>query len=942
METHEVRIDLAKETFNFSEIPNLHEIKEIRFDNCTEKFEIPLIINEYPNVTKLSFYGQSRENLFETPDNLEQFIRLKHLTLWSYCDFTKLKPMTHIEELHTVVRNTETDSKQIVTLFPNLKKIEIWGSHLKEGKLSNEIGNLSLLESLHLISCGLRDLPDSIANLKNLRELNLRGLPMNSFPEVITQLENLENLEISATLPKLPDSLSNLKNLKKLDLSHALNGANMDVAGSFKQKKLYLKPIPEVIGKLKNLEELNLAICGVFDITPITSLKKLKKLDLQYSALKNCDGFSNFTALEELNLESSYDLKDLEGLKNLPIKKLNISSNHNKSISIISSLEQLETLDVDGCDYIKDFSPIYSHTNLKELKASTEIVKNWEKREELQKMPAINTILEQLDTEDITKFEESILYLSKHVKANYNDDNNPLADYFDVEIEEEEITEIEILDNAIQKHLKNLSEKTLVTIFEMTFKSVGYDNFNAALLVLEEIITRENVNTQKKIIKKFYDACEYYDAGHRYWSCTVHDQLIDYLFPKFTSEALYKLLKKASTDMLNTEGGDSMEELFIPAFQNTTDEKLHKKLLKVFFKYEEEARTYFGKEYFDTLLQQIKDVASPELEKIILSKKEENKEQEKLILSLENLTEDNLPEIIKMLGSKITQKLEDEYLYEIVKACKKNNINKEAVNQLIVFLIKKKENSYLAELLQSKYHKTNPEKIISILSQSLKNNSFDENEAYNLARMIITDLVPNKEVSFDDLEIYRNFIVSKCNISIDTIYNNEVQRLLSVFFNSIPTSPFDKHIYILEKVKEIFSKTEAKFSYSNLYHDVYYLVKDRENEQCRTVFNYLSPRIKNYSSENVLYLNVIAASKLNDSAYFDMILKEIQKLEEITQVLLAYNLSCGFAHFGRKEEMLFYSKESIRLGKTKQQFLDDKDFEKYWNDEDFLKIIEEE
>ncbi len=91
-----------------------------------------------------------------------------------------------------------------------------------------------------------------------------------------------------------------------------------------------------------------------------------------------------------------------------------------------------------------------------------------------------------------------------------------------------------------------------------------------------------------------------------------------------------------------------------------------------------------------------------------------------------------------------------------------------------------------------------------------------------------------------------------------------------------------------------------------------------------------------------MYLNVIAAIKLNDTAYFDMILKEIQKLEEITQVLLAYNLSCGFAHFGRKEEMLFYSKESIRLGKTKQQFLDDKDFEKYWNDEDFLKIIEEE
>lgn len=935
MKANKISFDLAKETFNFSEIPNLNEIEELHFDNYSNKIEIPLAINKYPNITKLSFLGKSKEDLFEIPDQLEQLIHIRDLTLWKYCDLSKLKPMPQLEELYVAVKNVETDTKQLNTLFPNLKKITVWGNFLKKQLLPIDIGNLHALESLRLIECGLSILPDAIVNLKQLQELELIGLPLKSFPEVITRLENLENLKIRGSSLKLPNSLSNLTKLKKLDLNGALNqGETRD--------SQYLKPIPSVIGALENLEELNLGSCKVFDISPITPLKKIKKLNLRYSVLTNCAGFSSFTQLEDLDLSMSYDLVDLEALKGLPIKKLELLFNPIKSIEIISSLKSLETLDIESCKHINDFSAVYNHPTLKALEAEHEILENWEKRGEIRELPPIKTILGQLETDTLPNFEEAIFYLSKLVNANYARKQNPIKVYFNIVTEEAKIAKIPILDNGIQKHIKSLSEKTLITIFEMTFKSVQHDNYNASLIVLEEIIARKNVTTQEKIVKQFYDASKFYDAGHRFWGHTVHDQLIDDLFPQFTSEALYELLEKASTDMLNSEGGDQMEDLFIPAFQNTTDLNLQTKVLEVFFRYEEKAKTYYGKEYFIHLLQQIREIASPELEKIILAKKEENKEEEELSELLENLNQEDLPKAIGMLGNKIPKKMEEDFLFKINQACDKNEIDEEIANLLMSFLIRKKENSYLAELLQSKYHKTNPEKIISILSQSLTDNSFDENEAYNLARMIITDLVPNKEVSFDDLEIYRNFIVSKCNISIDTIYNNEVQRLLSVFFNSIPTSPFDKHIYILEKVKEIFSKTEAKFSYSNLYYDVYYLVKDIENEQCRTIFNYLSPGIKNYSSENVLYLNVIAAIKLNDTIFFDAVLKKVQKLEEISQVLLAFNLSCGFAHFGRKEEMFYYIKESIRLGKTKQQFLDDTDFEKYWNDGDFLKAIDEE
>ena len=580
------------------------------------------------------------------------------------------------------------------------------------------------------------------------------------------------------------------------------------------------------------------------------------------------------------------------------------------------------------------------------LNAKThEILKIWKKKDKFKALPSIETLIKQLEANDILQFEETISHLSKHVKANYSDENNPLASFFTIQTEDEGITEIEILDNAIKKHIKKLSEETLVTIFEMTFKSVGFDNYNAALLVLEEIIERKNIDTQKKIIKQFYNACEDYETGHRFWGYTVHDQLIDDLFSQFTSEALYELLKKAPSDMLNSESGDQMDPLFVPAFQNTTNEKLHNNLLKVFFKYREEARDYLSKEYFVSLLQQIKDIATPKLEKTITTKKEANKKQDKiweLLELLKNLNEDNLPKIIKMLGNAIPKKIESEYLSKIIETCQEKEINEETTNQLIVFLIQKKDTTHLASVLPSKYHKTNPEKIIAILNRSLMDNLLNKNEIYNLTRMMIINLVPNREVLFDDLEIYRNFITSKCNITIDAVYDNEIQKLLSNFFDPKPSRTSGNQNYLLEKVKEIFNKTETEFSYIKLEDDLYSLVNNGKNKQCRTVFNYLYPRLPNYQSEKVLYLNVVAAIMLNDSAYFDAILKEIQKIKEITHILLAFNLACAFAVFGRKDEMLFHIKKSIRLGKMKQQFLDETDFKKYWNDEDFLKIIEEE
>lgn len=101
MNENQLTIDLSKEKFNFSAIPNLNDITSIRFINYTNKITIPLSINYYPTITKLKFIGKSGNDLFETTDNLEKFINIKALIVWNFRGFSEIKQMQRLEEFQT-------------------------------------------------------------------------------------------------------------------------------------------------------------------------------------------------------------------------------------------------------------------------------------------------------------------------------------------------------------------------------------------------------------------------------------------------------------------------------------------------------------------------------------------------------------------------------------------------------------------------------------------------------------------------------------------------------------------------------------------------------------------------------------------------------------------------------------------------------------------------
>ncbi|WP_108869173.1 ankyrin repeat domain-containing protein [Aquimarina aquimarini] len=338
-----------------------------------------------------------------------------------------------------------------------------------------------------------------------------------------------------------------------------------------------------------------------------------------------------------------------------------------KNISIITTGTSEQTVTFE----IKKYED--SETLQKEVNSLIHIKLEQGYKEEIQpeELSVFSIAIERLKTEDIVQFENNLLTLKNLVDIYDNRNDHPFVKFLEIEMKDEELVTTPILDEFLQKHMSALSSSSLVHVFKMTLQNI-YFNFEATSLVVEEIIKRKDLEAQIAIIDQFFEACEYYDAGHRFWSSTNQDELIDTFFPKFESEALLKLLKNISRDMLHS---DEMDGLFIHALHNTDDKDIQQKILDILeaYKKEYEEEEYVDEEYFDTLLKGILEVDSTN-DTIVegIERIKENKQKKEVLLDA--IEEFNLLKIEELLDQEI---LFDEQLIEKVleKTLEKNDLS---------------------------------------------------------------------------------------------------------------------------------------------------------------------------------------------------------------------------------------------------------------------------
>lgn len=92
-------------------------------------------------------------------------------------------------------------------------------------------------------------------------------------------------------------------------------------------------------------------------------------------------------------------------------------------------------------------------------------------------------------------------------------------------------------------------------------------------------------------------------------------------------------------------------------------------------------------------------------------------------------------------------------------------------------------------------------------------------------------------------------------------------------------------------------------------------------------------------SSNGIVLSIYSKDAELSQAIFDKLLGKDFKIEEITNLLLVYNIACHYAINKEKKPMLSAIRQSLNLGMKSQQFIKDSDFKAYLEDEDFISTL---
>ena len=116
---------------------------------------------------------------------------------------------------------------------------------------------------------------------------------------------------------------------------------------------------------LTALEELDLSLNDIIDVTPLSSLKQLRSLKLDGNReLMSIEGLEGLTDLGVLKLHCA-GLTRIDPIKELrKLRHLDVSCNELTDLSAITNLDRLETLNIDTNRALADIKPVANKPDL--------------------------------------------------------------------------------------------------------------------------------------------------------------------------------------------------------------------------------------------------------------------------------------------------------------------------------------------------------------------------------------------------------------------------------------------------------------------------------------------------------------------------------------------------------------------------------------------------
>ncbi len=249
--------------------------------------------------------------------------------------------------------------KKIYSKYKNIKEVETLFGSEKEFKILVDLNLASNLEILE-IRCITTNI-DSIGKFINLKQLylnwNYRQDEVTNL-SFLTKLLNLETLKLNEGKITDIEPVKGLTKLKEFSLRKITKGNNEK--NEEKYDSFYFFAPKEKL-----------------DITPISYLFNLEKLDIIYSNINSIEPIKNLINLKELDLSGIEGISDISILSNLVnLKKLSLSGLEIKNIEPIKYLVNLEQLELRCLYSLSDVSPLSYLVNLKVLDISKSKVKD--------------------------------------------------------------------------------------------------------------------------------------------------------------------------------------------------------------------------------------------------------------------------------------------------------------------------------------------------------------------------------------------------------------------------------------------------------------------------------------------------------------------------------------------------------------------------------------
>ncbi len=370
--------------------------------------------------------------------------------------------------------------------------LDIWDSIPQRTVSLNDLSRFPNLKTFTLIASAVEEI-DALESCKQLEVLTLSGSGITD-GAIIASLDNLQSLYL------VGDALDNNDMLRIGTLTKLIH-FGIDLVDSNAQNKSQITSL-SFIRNFSNLESLVLrGFHTIEDFSPLSTLDRLKELDLRFTEISSMQALSPLKELRTLNLCCT-PVSEIQALSNLTnLTDLDLSHTAVSDLQVLSNLTALRKLDLSYLDY--DFPNIKFLTKLVELRELNISVSNVSDIRVLSNLTELRELnLLETDVSDIC----ALAKLSNLAKLNLSmtdvSDIRPLSNL--TNLAKLDISETNVADIQAISNLTNLTD--LILCGTSVIDSQVLSNFtNLEILCLES--TNISDLSPLKDLKKLRELC---------------------------------------------------------------------------------------------------------------------------------------------------------------------------------------------------------------------------------------------------------------------------------------------------------------------------------------------------------------------------------------------------------------------------------------------------